>query len=1230
MKNSHRLLIAGLACLFPCLAPAAGGDRIRKPLDSTRLTRLSGHVRPEANRRADRGPLPAATGLRDLALLIKPGPGLDSLLAEQRDPSSPNFRRWLSPEEFAARFGLSDNDWNQVSAWLRTQGLSVEPASRGRTWLRFSGTAGRVGRAFRTEIRRYEAGGKLHFANADAPSIPEALAGIVEAVDGLDDFRPKPTLVRPQFNSGSSHYLSPEDFATIYNLKPLFDAGIDGTGQSVVVIGQTSIDLADIRSFRSRFGLPAADPQLVLFGTDPGRSENDLDEAALDIEWAGATAPGAKIIYAYARSITTALLNAIDQNLGPVITLSYGGCEQAFPLLWRYVVQQANAQGITMLVSSGDAGAASCDFTAETPQASKGATVTWPAGIPEITAVGGTQFNDASGTFWASSNSARGGSALSYIPEVSWNDSLVRNDLSATAGGASAWYSKPSWQFGPGVPDDNARDVPDISFSSAVQHVAYTVVSQGRNIVVGGTSAASPAFAGAVAVLNHYLTANGLISTPGLGNINPMLYRLAQAAPDAFHDVTSGDNKVPCAQGTPRCVNGLVGFDAGPGYDLATGLGSADLHKLITSWNTATSTTVAIAASNDSPALDDTVQLTATVKPAGSGIPTGTVTFSTARGLIGNAALVPATGSATATLSAKAIQIAGGTGQIVATYSGDRVFDAASGSTSVKVVMPAGGSAVVPLITPNPVHQIGSTWPYTIQLTEKNGVATRLTGFTVNGVSNPVTFFGTGAIAANGTLSAALAANLSTVPIDRTFAFTGQDADGTMWTRQIIVSFLGPAGPQVFPAITLATTPSSVQQDPQADPGCQWSHALTVTETGGFSVLLTSLTAGSVNLTSRLQQTFGTTRLAPYGSLTGIVCWDTPASSRTYQITGSPETGATVTASATTQFREAAVAPSSMSVDTASILMQPAAGSDAAAALKLDFANGAPQWTARVLPAGRLTEWLTVTPISGAGPAELQVRASVAGLSPGAYVATVAIQAADALPQLIRVPVTLVVGSDPGIFIGGVSNAFSGVPAFAPGMLTSVYGTGLAPGTQQAGRLPLPLLMQGSSATVNGVTAPLYYASSGQMNIQIPYETAAGPAVVAINNAGKVAAFPIRVDVNAPGVFAPGNTLPVSGKSGDILVIYSTGEGDVTPTLPTGATPEPGTSVSRLPVPRQPVNVTVAGVPAQLTFAGVPIGVAGVTQINFIVPSGIPTGPQPLVVTVGGMPSQTATLNVLP
>jgi uncharacterized protein (TIGR03437 family) len=1229
MKTSRRVLIAVLTCAFTFPTLRAAGDRIQAPIDPSRVARLSRHVHPRANASNDRGAMPAGTELRDMALLIKPGPGLEQLLASQRDPQSTDFRRWLTPEEFGIRFGLSSPDLEGVTEWLRSQGLRPGPAARGRHWLSFSGTAERVGRAFRTQMRRYESDGEMHYANATDPSIPEALAGIVEMVDGLNDFAPKPmSIVRPQQNVGGSHYLAPEDFATIYNLKPLFDAGIDGTGQSVVVIGQTSIELPDIRLFRSQFGLPASDPQLVLFGTDPGARANDQVEAALDVEWAGATAPGAKVIYAYAGTVTTALLNAVDQNLGPVITMSYGGCEQAFPLMWRYVVQQANAQGITVLVASGDAGGASCDFTAVTPQASKGATVTWPAGIPEITAVGGTQFDEGAGAYWAAANSAKGGSALSYIPEIVWNESAARNALWATGGGASGWYAKPSWQFGPGVPDDNARDVPDISFSASVQHVAYTVIAQGRTLRVGGTSASSPAFAGALAVLNHYLMSRGVIGKPGLGNINPMLYRLAQAAPEAFHDVTGGDNKVPCAQGTPRCLNGLVGFDAGQGYDQATGLGSADLHKLITSWSTATATKVTVTASNDSPALNDILQLTATVQPAGSGTPTGSVTFATAFGLIGSAPLVDSGGVSTATVSAKAIQIAGTTGLVAATYSGDRVFDSASGATAINVAMPAGGSAVIPVITPNPVHQIGTTWLYTIQLVEKNGVATRLTGFTVNGVVNSVsTFFGSGQIPAKGTITASLSGSLTTFPVDRVFVFTGEDAGGTQWQREITVPFLGPAGAQVRPGITLTATPGTVQQDAAANVACQWRHQLTVTETGGYFVQLTSLSAAPDDLSSRIAQLFGTVRLAPYGSLSATVCWDVLSPSRTFQIAGTPESGATVTASATVSFRQAAAAPAGASTDLPWPVMylSPPAVENRTFRLALD--GGRPQWSARILPPNRTSDWLSVTPVSGTGTTLVTIQADSAGLSPGAYFATVALQATDALPQYLTIPVTLVVGADSSISIGGISNNFSGTVAFAPGMLASVYGSGLSPSTQFASRLPLPLTMQGVSATVNGIAAPLYHVLPQQIDLQIPYEAGIGPAVLAVNNNGKVAAFPIQIAANAPGLSAPGGTLNVSGKPGETLVIWATGEGDVTPTIATGATPASGTAISRLPQPRQPVNVTVGGAPAQIAFAGIPAGVAGVMQINFIVPE-VAAGPQPLVLTVGGVPSQAVTLNV--
>jgi uncharacterized protein (TIGR03437 family) len=1231
MKVFQTLLAAVLAMAS---SPLFGAEnRIHAPVDSARAVRLRGLVHPRAIASRDAGALDPQAELAPLTLFFAPAPGLEQFLAEQRDPASPNFRKWLSPEEFADRFGLTGHDIGEVAGWLRAQGLRVGDVARGRHWIEFTGTAERVGRAFRTSFRRYSDNVETHYANAVEPAVPEALAGVVASVEGLTDFGARPHY-RTMYNSGSSHYLAPEDFASIYNLAPLHSAGTDGTGQSLVVIGQTSIDLADIRAFRSRFGLPANDPKLVLFGPDPGQLSGDMVEADLDLEWAGATAPGATVIYAYARSVTTALLNAIDQNLAPVITMSYGGCEQAFDVRWRYLVQQANAQGITVMVSSGDTGAASCDWTAVTPQASKGATVGWPASVPEITAVGGTRFEEGTGTYWASTNSPGGGSALSYIPESAWNDSAARNDLTATAGGASAWFAKPSWQFGPGVPDDNARDVPDLSFTASIQHVPYLVISGGVTYRIGGTSASSPAFAGILALLNQHLTARGALSKPGLGNINPALYRMAIASPDIFHDVTMGNNKVPCAQGTPRCVEGLVGHDAGPGFDLATGLGSVDVEKLVKRWTTATLPVVTATISNNAPGLDDTVEITATVTGSAT-VPTGTVTFASNRGSLGTVPLSITGAGAAATVRAPVMQLAGGTGMIAVTYHGDRVYDAASGSVNLQVAFPTTGSVVVPTVTPFPVSQIGESWPYTIELTEKNGVATRLTGFTVNGVANPVSSFGTGTIAGKTTISASLTGSIQSipsVPLDRTFVFNGVDNDGTTWRRSITVPFVGPLGAGLNPAVVLTATPSAVQQNPQADPSCAWSHQLTVQEQTGYLVQITALTAGTTDLSSRIQSLFGTTRLAPHGALTATVCWSSLSDSRSYQITGTAETGRTVTASVTVTFKPQAPSPAAFTVDTDEVALRispVSAVGRATASVKLQFSSGSPAWSVRVLPSSGSVDWLKVTPVSGSGPAaELTVEADGTQLSTGAYNATLAIQAADALPQLIRVPVRFLVGAGK-ISITGASNTFSGVSTFAPGMLTSVYGTGLAPASQEAPRVPLPLKMQGISATVNGVSAPLYYVSEAQVNLQIPYETGLGPAVLAINNGGQVAALPIRISVSAPGLSTlSDNTVAATGKAGDIVVVYMTGEGDLRPTLATGAAPSASTSLSQLPRPRQPVSVTVAGAPATIAFAGIPSGLAGVAQVNFTIPPGTASGPQPLVIKVGDAVTQTATILV--
>jgi len=1249
-RNYMKLRLRAFYLALPLLSLQAlsslqAADRITQPVDAGRLVTLRGHLRREAVTANDRGAVDPAREIGYVTLLMKPAPGLESFLTEQRNPSSPNFHRWLTPEEFGDRFGLGGNDMDKVVAWLKAQGLRVHDVARGRHWVTFSGAAAQLAGTFHTEIHRYLVNGEMHFANVAEPAIPEAFQDAVAGVEGLNDFGLRPlyrqSALLPQFNnSGGSHSLAPEDFSTIYNIAPLYAAGMDGTGQKIVVAGQTTVDIADIRLFRKQFNLPANDPQFVLFGRDPGVSPGDLPEADLDIEWSGATAPNAAIIYVYSTDVITSVQYAIDQNLAPVITFSYGACEIGTSGALRSLAQQANAQGITWLAASGDLGASTCDSSAQTPQAAKGLTPDFPSTFPEITAVGGTEFVEGAGSYWASTASANGGSALSYIPEMAWNDTLARNSFAATGGGASTLFPKPVWQTGPGVPNDNARDVPDIAFSASANHDGYRVVTRGSVSIFGGTSVSSPAFAGVVALLNQYLVSKGKLDKPGLGNINPALYRLAQSTTGVFHDTTIGDNKLPCVQGSPNCVDGLVGYSAGPGYDLATGLGSADAFKLVTEWTRGTATTTTLTASPA--ALDLTsavqttgvpstgVQLVATVKGAGSVPPSGTVSFLSNDALVGSAPLTAAGTAATATITANPIQLASGDNTVTALYGGDSVYEGSGGSARLTLNLPASGSLVVPSVLPNPVSQTASGWAYTITLAERAGVATKLTGFTIDGASNGIGLFGSGNIPANGHISSSRIDNGLTVPLVRTFVFTGVDADGKTWTQTITANFVGPAGPQIAPAITLTAAPATVQQDPNADPSCQWSQQLTVQEQSGYLVILSGLTAGATSFTSSLQQIFGTTRLAPFGRLHGTVCFGgtVPPSNRTYVILGAAESGAAVSATLNAVF---APAPATRIAFTATRGATTFTGLNAASNVDLAFTGGSPQWSVAVSPANRTSSWLTVTPVSGTGNGQLTVNAAAAGLSKGVYNATLVIQAAGAAPQYIDVPFTFVVGTGVQTSIAGVSNVFSGGTGLASGMLASVYGTQLANNTLSAPRIPLPLTMAGVSATVNGIAAPLFFVSPGQVNIQIPYEAGAGPAVLGIDNNGSVASFAIDIATAAPGLWPAfvntGFAVASAAKPGDVLTTYMTGDGDLSIFVPTGNVPAAGTAATRLPKTRLPVTVTVGGVPATVAFSG-NVQFVGVSQLNFTVPATAPAGVQPVVVTVGGVAGAPVNLTV--
>ena len=601
--RSLRILRALALFLVPLATVMAQRDRIAGPVDRLQRVALKGNVHPRANPQFDAGPVDPALRLNHVMVMLKRSAAqqteLDQLLAEQQDRSSRNYHSWLTPEEFGDRFGASPNDAAQVVKWLQSEGLAVDEVSRARSWIWFSGTAAQMQAALRTEIRHYQINGESHFANSTEPSVPAAIEPLIIGIQGLDDFHPQrgqsrhvllsgkgsANTVAPLFTtSGGNHLLAPDDFATIYNLWPLYNSGYDGSGQRIVVAGRSAVDLGDIRAFRNLYSLPQNDPQMVLVpGTlDPGKTSS-MDEADLDIEWTGAVARKANIIYVYSADVSRiSVPYAINQNLAPIITFSFGLCEQLNSQTTlnstRALAQQANAQGITWIASSGDSGSAGCDAPFQSSLASGGLAVSFPASLPEVTAVGGTRFDEGDGAFWSSANSDTFASARSYIPETGWNESGT-GGLASSGGGLSVAFTRPSWQSGPGVPDANFRAVPDVSLSAA-SHDGYRVISGSQSFIDSGTSASAPTFAGILALVNQYQELNGAQTQSGQGNINPNLYSLAQNTAGVFHDVSAGDNMVPCSTLRAGCATGSIGYSAGPGYDLVTGLGSVDAFNL--------------------------------------------------------------------------------------------------------------------------------------------------------------------------------------------------------------------------------------------------------------------------------------------------------------------------------------------------------------------------------------------------------------------------------------------------------------------------------------------------------------------------------------------------------------------------------------------------------------------------------------------------------------------------
>jgi hypothetical protein len=793
--------------------------RVTQAVDVHNLVTLPGNVHPWARPENDQGVAPDDLPMERMLLVLQRSQdqeaSLRQLLDQQQVKSSPMFHQWLAPVEFGQQFGPADADIQAVTDWLASQGFTVKKVAAGRTVIEFSGSAGLVRQALGTEVHKFRVKGGDYWANTSDPQIPAALAPVVAGFASLNNFPRKPLheslgtfrrskatgKVQPLFTypagcrdggSGPCYVFAvgPADFATIYNVAPLWSAGTDGTGQTIAVVGETNINPQDVADFRSMFGLPANPPNIILNGPDPGIN-GDEREADLDVEWSGGVAKGATIDFVVSETteatpgIDLSALYIIDNNLAPIMSESYGVCEAELgtggnvfhSTLW----EQAAAQGITVLMAAGDSGSAGCDRADPSVgdlAAQYGLAVSGFASTPFNVAVGGTDFNDPNDlfTYWNTSNiSPSQSSAKSYIPESTWNNSCADigavnactpppytpylDDgiyLQAGGGGPSSCttpsgtfpkvtcsgnYPKPSWQSGEGVPNDNARDIPDLSLfaGNGLNFSFYIVCQMDANADDGGntsscdlnapytdfqagagTSASAQVFAGIMALVNQ--------SHGRQGNANYVLYPMA-AAPGAscnssttpvtnsicvFYDVTAGNNSVICQGGSPNCsvttpgqygimVTGnpadpnsllVAAYPTTTGYDLATGLGSVNVANLVNNWKsnfTPSGITLALATNpvtkpitlTHGQPIDFTIDVT-----SGSGTPTGDVSLiaqagSSSSNMTGIGPFTLSGGSATGST----VMLPGGSYQVTAHYPGNGTYGASDSTPGIPVTV---------------------------------------------------------------------------------------------------------------------------------------------------------------------------------------------------------------------------------------------------------------------------------------------------------------------------------------------------------------------------------------------------------------------------------------------------------------------------------------------------------------------------------------------------------------
>ncbi len=643
--------VTGLLAWIGCapLADAQVLDRVVTPVDQRDVVTLGGHHPWWASAEADAGAVPDDLSLRNLTLVLARSPlqqqAFEQFLQSQQNPASPEYHHWLTSAELGVRFGLSPHDISGISDWLRSRGFHVDSVSDSRVEINFSGSASAVAGAFGRPLHYFMINGERRISMVAEPQIPAALAPVIKSVHGLHSavIRPvyragrgtghtghvgvvAPGDPAPAFTtSGGEHFVAPADFAEIYDVP----SSVTGANQTIAILGRSRVYNPDIQNFQSLAGLATNLPTVIVppNGVDPGAAassgsaSDDQVEQTIDVTRSSSVAPGAAITLIVSADTTTtfgvdiALQYAVNTTPLPayIVNISYSGCEvdngQSGVDFYDNLYSTAAALGVSIFVSSGDGGAAGCDTFFTTPPTSQVLSPNAICSSSYDTCVGGTEFNDATGTWWsASNNSTNLESAINgHIPEGAWNEPTCGTNcfqVAASGGGVSAYIPTPGWQTGTGVPTARAgRYTPDVAFSSS-EHDGYfmCLAAAGNSCVVTdgsfefeyvfGTSAASPDMAGIAALLNQKIGAPQ-------GPLNPTLYLLASVAPSVFHDVTVASSGVSsCALTTPSMCNnstpsptaltgGLSGYAVGTGYDEVTGLGSLDVGNLLNEWSSA-------------------------------------------------------------------------------------------------------------------------------------------------------------------------------------------------------------------------------------------------------------------------------------------------------------------------------------------------------------------------------------------------------------------------------------------------------------------------------------------------------------------------------------------------------------------------------------------------------------------------------------------------------------------